>query len=199
MNKVLVIAFWLLGAQLIAQDVPADVNNISNGQLKDAMYKAQQQGYTQSQVEAMARAKGLSATEIASLRDRIQNMQSESGRSTIDEARLREDLAEYDLEMEDGDFLENDLIVCDTIIGRIFGSELFSNSRLSFAVSPNIPTPPSYQLGAGDEIVIDIWGGSEKTYQLTVSPDGNVKIPSLGPVYVSGLQMDKASLKLKSR
>jgi protein involved in polysaccharide export with SLBB domain len=198
LKKIFFLLLITLAYNTIAQDVSTTVNTMSDTQLKDAVKKAEQQGYSQSQVEAMARAKGLSATEIATLRDRIQKLKEQNGSSTIDEATLREDLAEFDLELGDEELLDNDLIRGE-LRGRVFGSELFTNRKLNFAPSVNIPTPMSYVLGPGDQVVIDIWGASEKTYQLEVGPEGSVKIPNIGPVYVSGLDMESASKKLLGR
>ena len=101
MKSIFSVFFLLLCLHSVAQDIPANVNNISDGQLKEGLNKAQQQGYSQSQVEAMARAKGMSATEISTLRERIQKLQSEGGSSTIEESKLREELAEFELDFED--------------------------------------------------------------------------------------------------
>ena len=40
----------------------------------------------------------------------------------------------------------------------VFGREIFSARNLTFAPSYNIPTPPNYVLGAGDEVVVEVWG-----------------------------------------
>jgi protein involved in polysaccharide export with SLBB domain len=178
-----------------AQEV--DPSNASDQQLTEAVEKAKSQGYSQQQIEAIARARGLSEVEISNLRNRIQDLQNKSGTSEISEAQLREELGEdYTEEIEE--LLDNERGI-DDLGGRIFGSELFNNRNLSFAPSTNIPTPEDYILGPGDEIIIDIWGASEKTYQLVIGPEGTIKIPSLGPVYINGLQVNQASKKLISR
>jgi protein involved in polysaccharide export with SLBB domain len=41
---------------------------------------------------------------------------------------------------------------------RIFGMDLFDRVSVSFEPSFNVPTPKDYTLGAGDQLVIDIWG-----------------------------------------
>jgi protein involved in polysaccharide export with SLBB domain len=82
---------------------------------------------------------------------------------------------------------------------KIFGLKLFSGYSNTFEPSLNIPTPENYQLGAGDHIIIDIYGAAQKTYDLQVSPDGMVHIEKLGPVYVNGLTIEQAKKRLKSR
>lgn len=81
---------------------------------------------------------------------------------------------------------------------EVFGRNIFNNRLLSFEPNMNIPTPQDYVLGAGDELVIDIYGASQKTYQLTVSPDGNVTVPGYGPVQVAGLSVAAAQSRVRS-
>ena len=42
---------------------------------------------------------------------------------------------------------------------QIFGHNIFTNPYLTFEPSMNIATPANYQLGPGDEVIIDVWGG----------------------------------------
>ena len=51
----------------------------------------------------------------------------------------------------------------------------------------------------GDEIIIDVWGASEQTYQETISPDGYIKIPNLGPLFLNGLTIERATERIKNR
>ncbi|MCA1746110.1 MAG: SLBB domain-containing protein, partial [Bacteroidales bacterium] len=63
----------------------------------------------------------------------------------------------------------------------------------------NIPTPPDYQIGPGDQLIVDVWGASQQNYQLPVSPEGSVYIENLGPIQVAGLTMEKASERILGR
>ena len=80
----------------------------------------------------------------------------------------------------------------------IYGHNLFKNKNLNFVPSYNIPTPANYKLSAGDEVVIDIWGDAISNITATISPDGSVNIPNLGPVYLAGQTVEKAEKSLKS-
>ncbi len=68
---------------------------------------------------------------------------------------------------------------------------------MTFAPSQNIPTPVNYQLAAGDEVIIDVWGNNQATYRETISPEGSIKIPNLGPIYLNGLTVKEAEKYLK--
>lgn len=62
----------------------------------------------------------------------------------------------------------------------------------------NIATPQNYVLGPGDQLVIDIYGASQKSEQLQISPEGTVTIPGYGPVKVSGLTVAAAQSRIRS-
>lgn len=81
----------------------------------------------------------------------------------------------------------------------IFGHNIFSNRKLTFAPSLNIPTPENYRLGAGDEIIIDVWGSNEATIRQTISPDGFINIPNLGVVSLNGMTVKEAEKYLRRK
>ena len=62
----------------------------------------------------------------------------------------------------------------------------------------NIATPQNYVLGPGDEVIVDIYGASQKSETLTVSPDGAITVPGYGPIQVAGLTVAGAQSKIRS-
>lgn len=82
---------------------------------------------------------------------------------------------------------------------QIFGHNIFQNKEVAFESSYNLPTPSDYRLGAGDDVIIDIWGASQTTVQETISPDGIIQVENLGPVYLSGLTVSQANARLKTQ
>lgn len=80
---------------------------------------------------------------------------------------------------------------------KIFGRNIFNNKELSFEPNLNIATPANYRLGAGDEVIIDIWGASQNTIQETISPDGAIQIEGIGPVYLTGMTVKEANAYLQ--
>lgn len=81
---------------------------------------------------------------------------------------------------------------------KIFGHDIFMNKNLSFEPSMNIATPANYLLGPGDQVFIDIYGASQVTHDLTVSPDGDVVIEGYGPVHIAGLTVNQANNRLRN-
>lgn len=81
---------------------------------------------------------------------------------------------------------------------EVFGRNIFNNELLTFEPSANMPTPANYRIGAGDNVVIEIWGASQQTIESMVSADGTVTIEGVGPVRLAGLTVSQANATLKS-
>ncbi len=81
----------------------------------------------------------------------------------------------------------------------VFGRDIFNNEYLTFEPSMNIPTPGEYVLGAGDEVIIDVWGTSQFNIKESVSPDGKVFIDGVGLVHLNGLTVKQAEDCIKEK
>lgn len=81
---------------------------------------------------------------------------------------------------------------------EVFGRNIFKNENLTFEPNLNIATPENYRLGPGDEVLIDVWGGSQVAICETISPDGNIQIENFGPLYLSGMTIEKANEYVRS-
>lgn len=86
----------------------------------------------------------------------------------------------------------------ETFGKRIFGHDIFNRRLLSFEPNMNLATPSRYVLGPGDVVVVDIYGASQKSMQLTVSPEGEITVPGYGPIQVSGLSVESANARIRS-
>ena len=82
---------------------------------------------------------------------------------------------------------------------KIFGADLFNNDNLTFEPDMRIATPKSYQLGPDDELDIHIFGDVLDNFKVKISPEGTVKILNLGPIYINGLTVDEATVRIISR
>ena len=80
---------------------------------------------------------------------------------------------------------------------KVFGQEVFTTRSLTFEPNQNLATPTDYQLGPGDEVIIDIWGASEDRLRSTISPEGNIVIDQLGPIYLNGMTIEEANNHLR--
>lgn len=82
---------------------------------------------------------------------------------------------------------------------RVFGRNIFTSRNLTFAPSANLPTPTNYQLGPGDEVIIDIWGTNQATIRQTISPEGTINIQDLGLVNLNGMTIKEADSYMRRK
>ncbi|MDW3196203.1 MAG: SLBB domain-containing protein [Cytophagales bacterium] len=182
-----------------------NVDDLSDAQIESLISRIEDSGYSEAQLEILARARGMSEGDIVKLRRRINSVSTSKG--TDDDAidRLRKN--------EPGTFSRNndpiesfdpfaDILLEDTTAVdelQVFGLEFFKRSFNGFEPSLNIAPSPDYLLGPGDQLIIDVWGSSEQSFVLDVSPQGSVFIPNIGPVYINGYTLDRADRRIKQR
>ncbi len=81
----------------------------------------------------------------------------------------------------------------------VFGRDIFNNPYLTFEPNQNMATPANYRLGSGDQVLIDVWGASQQTFDCIVSPDGYVVVEGVGPIKLGGLSVSQATSAVKSK
>lgn len=74
----------------------------------------------------------------------------------------------------------------------VFGRNLFNNELLTFEPAMNIPAPADYILGAGDQVIIDVWGASQMTFDNVISPEGFIVAEGVGRIKLAGLTLAEA-------
>jgi polysaccharide export outer membrane protein len=68
-----------------------------------------------------------------------------------------------------------------------FGLEVFRKETANPDYIPmDLPVGPSYVVGPGDSLSIDLWGGASQRLLRTVDREGRLALPETGPVLVSG-------------
>src|ERR1700683_989285 len=68
-----------------------------------------------------------------------------------------------------------------------FGLDVFRKGVAAPEYIPmDLPVGPSYVVGPGDSLSIDLWGGVSQRLLRTVDREGRVTLPEAGPVLVSG-------------
>jgi Periplasmic protein involved in polysaccharide export len=80
---------------------------------------------------------------------------------------------------------------------EIYGHDIFKSQNLTFEPSSSLATPQNYRLGPGDEVIIDIWGAAQSSIREVISPDGNIMVQDLGPVYLNGKTIQEADAYIK--
>jgi protein involved in polysaccharide export with SLBB domain len=164
------------------------VNELSDDQIADFWNKAQAKGLSINQLEQEAAKRKMPSGEFAKLKSRIANLPANNNLTTNNQGIRSKTENNSEASAQD--------LVFSEIKPKIFGAELFNNKSLTFEPNLKIATPSNYQLGPDDELIIDIYGFSEETFNLKISPDGNIRIPSVGPIQLSGLTIEQARKKI---
>ncbi|HNW98731.1 MAG TPA: SLBB domain-containing protein [Bacteroidales bacterium] len=163
------------------------VDELSDTQVKAIAEKAGMSGMSEDQIETLAKAKGMSDSEILKLKSRISKLKTTIKDDNSSTGRTRS--AEVK-----NDSLDKEV---NPYANKIFGFSLFTNKSLTFEPSTNIATPLNYQLGPGDKLIIDVWGASQETYEQKITAEGYIIISNVGPIYLSGMTIEQATNKVK--
>jgi len=73
-----------------------------------------------------------------------------------------------------------------------FGYDLFSGAPTTFAPATEVPVPPEYVLGPGDEIKVQLFGKENSEFSMTVDREGAVAFPNIGPLTVASMRFAEA-------
>ncbi|MDO8967510.1 MAG: SLBB domain-containing protein [Algoriphagus sp.] len=198
-----VIFFLFLGsvwAQNLSNLSTLKVDNLSDAQIEQLIKRAESSGLTPSQLEGMAREQGLSPIEANKLRQRIMGLQKttnpQSAQNTT--SGLRESSGQTQGDLFDSLRRSDPYYDLTPFQKKIFGYKLFHNRDLDFNPSLNIPTPQGYIVGSGDQLLIDVYGASQESFDVNVSPEGRILIPNVGSIQVGGASIEAATSRLKS-
>ena len=161
----------------------------------DIATKLMQRGATMEQIQ---RIRGQYAQQITKhgMDDTVDNAIGEAAARMRTQAAPKDNAIVTQVETTDPHEVHEALLPSGK---RVFGRDIFNNKALTFEPQMNIPTPQNYVLGPGDQLIIDIYGASQESLKLTISPDGDVTIPDFGPVQVSGMTVSAAQGKIRSR
>jgi protein involved in polysaccharide export with SLBB domain len=80
-----------------------------------------------------------------------------------------------------------------------FGYDLFKDRFTTFAPVTDVPVPSNYFVGAGDQLTVQLFGSQNRNLRLTVTRDGNVNFPELGPIHVAGRTFERVMADIESR
>ena len=70
----------------------------------------------------------------------------------------------------------------------VFGRNLFEDVPSTFAPMDRIPVPSDYAVGPGDELLVRLWGKIDLDSHVTVDRNGQIFLPRVGTLNVSGLR-----------
>jgi protein involved in polysaccharide export with SLBB domain len=70
-----------------------------------------------------------------------------------------------------------------------FGYDVFQQSVSTFAPVTDVPVGPDYVVGPGDSFTVTVWGRINAQYNVTVNRNGEVALPEVGVLKVSGMTL----------
>jgi protein involved in polysaccharide export with SLBB domain len=79
----------------------------------------------------------------------------------------------------------------------LYGADFFENSRYAIQ-QPQAPVGDDYLLGAGDQLLIRVWGSTSGETQATIDRSGEIAIPKLGTLKLAGVKASQAQAAVKA-
>ncbi|MBO9681391.1 MAG: SLBB domain-containing protein [Flavisolibacter sp.] len=185
-------------AATVSAQIPNDLSQLKASQISDAqlqqyLAQAKERGLTIEQAQTELLQRGFPETEIEELKTRISQLTStdvktETNTVVQDTKRKLPQTSQ-----------KNPLLFEVAKPSKVFGTELFANTNLTFEPDLRMATPKNYVIGPDDELLLNIYGTNMSQQTLKVSPDGTVNVKYAGVVHVSGLTIEGATSLLKSR
>ncbi len=178
------------------------VDDLTDEQILGLIRQAEERGLTQAGVEELARQRGVSESEITKLRRRVEALRIGLGKEGIGVEPKRNSRRTTQITTDNdvfGSLAGDEAPDLTEEQKRIFGFDLFQKENLTFAPNLNLPTPVDYQLGPGDELIVDLWGATQQFLSFEVTTEGTIRPDNLGPIYVNGLSIEQAEKKIVDR
>ena len=177
-----------------------NVDNLTDTQLQTAWARAQAQGYTIDQFVAMARARGMQEAQAMKLRQRLMQLGSatkSTAKGTTSTDKMRKPADEEDIFGYSGNEPKEKTPQPEKD-KEIFGMDFFKNPKISFTPNLNMATPENYQVGPGDELLVEVWGATEGNFKQKVDAEGNIFLNGVGRIHVAGLSFSEVKAKINS-
>ena len=185
------ICFLFLSFHIFSQDVntmKSVARFSSDAELTSYINKAKSSGLSLIEVEELINAQGATTDELSKLRT-LWNAGAVNSSSSVN---ILPDSPGSSL----GSSGNTEITPKKS---RRFGSSFFENKNINEVPQLFIATPSDYRLGPGDELIINLYGASENSYSVQISRNGTVKFDRLAPIYLSGLSINSAKVRLKNR
>jgi len=196
------VIFMTLSISMYAQDPlggrdlsTLKVDALSDNQITAIQQKLKQSGMTIDQVESQAIAKGMSPTEFAKLKDRINGITGIVMAKSVKRGNV---MTQNSITNAVKD--TTSLTINNNINSLVYGSELFTTTSANTnAANKVIATPLNYEIGPNDVIKLVVYGVQEYSSDLTVSKEGKIQVDNVGQIKVAGLTIEAAKTRIKQQ
>ena len=194
--------FTCISASAQTFSANTNIDEYSDAQIKSAFQQGQAQGYSDAQIVELAQKQGLPNTQVQKLQTRIAEIRKKEGGTTFgnDADTTKQASRRVNTKDKDTTQVKDKVDIFSDLKLKIFGADLFRNSKTNtFEPSMNIPTPVNYMLGPGDKVLINVYGNSLANWNLLVSPGGDINIPGVGILKVTGRTIEQATADITNR
>lgn len=181
-------------------------SDFSDTEIKNLIQKAEQTGMSESQMLQLAKARGMSQSDIDAFRKRAENVQNkqipktESNVNSINESKKDIEITNTKTTVKEAQKPITPDVVKPNITTptkQIFTSwnkeELFNEKRFpSFENGRSLRAPDNYIIGVGDDISVTVFGNDYFNQVSKVDNRGRIDLgTSLGKIYVKGIEYRK--------
>lgn len=206
---ILLLALLLSSTTLWAQPTPTSLkaSEYSDQDIMALIQQAQDKGLSVGQVEQLALAQGMAASEVEAFKARVNQTLAKGGQENVsnqaasqitagNEQQTQRSLAEAGVAVS-GSELVNET---PTPAVQVYGQELYRNSDLAiYERSIDAKAPSNYEIGIGDELGISLFGNSYYNQVCQVDNRGRIDLGrNLGTVYVKGVTFENAKKLIRS-
>ena len=197
------IAFLFIGfyaLNLSAQNISTEdlskikVSQLSDNQVLEISKRFESSGISEDQAIQLLQERGMDPTEADALKERMAELKM-SGKSANPTPSTPEK-PDISYSRDTTYAPTNEHIQKKSLV---YGSDFFSNPNLKFEPDIRIATPKNYVLGPDDEVNVILTGLNESSVKSKITPDGNLRIPYVGLIYLNGFTIEQATAQLKSR
>ncbi len=205
---------------MLAFTLSVAAQTMSDDKVIEYVQKEQQKGVSQDQIMRQLMQRGVTVEQMRRIRKKYETQKNQMGfvdikgesqqststrmRAILDERKLSQQ-ERLQMMNDEAKFLDIDsLLYYQNILAQqsqnqVFGRNIFNNQLLTFEPSQNMATPQNYILGAGDKVIIDVWGASQETFEGVISPDGQIVVEGVGPIRLGGLSVQKATQRVRQQ
>ena len=192
---------FILFVLLLCSTVSLQAQQMSDQQVIKSATELRKTGVSEIEIAKELIKQGATVDQLKRLRNQYSKQIEESSQATSPEGKIGKTTRKRVNNKTRQDDLSLDSIYPETenVGKKVFGRDIFNNKNLSFEPQMNIATPQNYVIGPGDELIIDIYGATQESNTLPVSPDGDIVVPDFGPIHVSGLTVSAAQSRIRGK
>ena len=131
---------------------------------------------------------GMNNSDLDKLRESLKEEQKFEFDNSGDNIESFEDIESLPVEIDENEYL-------NTLDNKYFGYNYFKTEINFF---DNIPTPSDFKLGAGDEIIISMWGEINSREKFIINKEGLIYYKNIGFINISNKTIDEAEKLLST-